>query len=220
MLFNIIANGKLTMEMLLSSIICAIVVVFLCWPVREWAKAFVATKLGDPTPGYQGRLSLNPFVHIDPIGAIAMVLFGIGWGKGDSYNPRYFKNYKRDTALVCLSGPLANIILGFVFFFFFKLFAGVLPVSEFSVYILLILRLVASINVTLAAFHLIPIPPLEASCLLPLVMSSRAYYNLMQYRQYISYGLILLLATGALSTPINFISSIFFKLFDIVTFFL
>ena len=83
-------------------------------PIHEWAHGFVSTKLGDPTPRWQGRLTLNPMAHIDWMGAAGILLFGIGWAKPVQVNARYYKNPKWGMAIVALAGPLSNIIVAFI----------------------------------------------------------------------------------------------------------
>lgn len=102
-------------------IVSALVVIFITLPVHEWAHGFVSSKLGDPTPRYQGRLTLNPMAHFDPIGAAGILLFGIGWAKPVGVNARYYKNPKWGMALVALAGPLANILCAFVSLFLFQI---------------------------------------------------------------------------------------------------
>ncbi|MBP5686588.1 MAG: site-2 protease family protein, partial [Clostridia bacterium] len=92
----------------------AVIVIFLTLPVHEFAHGFIADKLGDPTPRYQGRLTLNPIAHIDPIGALGILLFGIGWAKPVSVNARNFKNPKAGMAITALAGPVSNIIMAFI----------------------------------------------------------------------------------------------------------
>ncbi|MBR4123865.1 MAG: site-2 protease family protein, partial [Clostridia bacterium] len=109
-----ILSGSLGISGAVVYIISSLVVIFLTMPVHEWAHGFAAVKLGDDTPRFQGRLSLNPFAHIDYIGALCILLFGFGWAKPVQVNGRNLRNPKRDMALVALAGPLANIIVAFI----------------------------------------------------------------------------------------------------------
>ena len=113
MLINAI-RGNLTVSELIISIVSCLAVIFFTLPIHEWAHGYVSTKLGDPTPRYQGRLTLNPMAHIDWIGAAALLLFGIGWAKPVQVNARYYKHPKRDMAIVAFAGPLSNIIVAFL----------------------------------------------------------------------------------------------------------
>src|SRR3989304_9414536 len=79
--------------------------------IHEFAHAFIADKLGDPTPGMQGRISLNPLRHLDPIGTLMLILFRFGWGKPVPFDPFNLRHPKRDSAIIALAGPVSNIIL-------------------------------------------------------------------------------------------------------------
>jgi Zn-dependent protease len=137
-------------------IILAVPTILIASTVHEYAHGWVAYKLGDPTAKAAGRLTLNPLKHIDPIGAISMVLFRFGWSKPVPINEYNFERREVDTALTALAGPVSNILLA--------LFVGLVnfvfkpdPNSIFA----LILIVFASINISLAVFNLIPIPPLD-----------------------------------------------------------
>ncbi|MFH1671122.1 MAG: site-2 protease family protein, partial [Patescibacteria group bacterium] len=82
-----------------------IIAILIAISVHEWGHGFVAYKLGDPTAQMDGRLSLNPLAHLDPIGTLMFLIIGFGWAKPVPIDPRYFKNHKRDTTLVALAGP-------------------------------------------------------------------------------------------------------------------
>ena len=97
----------------LTELLARIIVLFTAISIHEFAHGYVAYKLGDPTAKYAGRLKLNPMSHLDPFGAVCMALFGFGWAKPVPVNPMYFKDRKRDNALVALAGPLSNIVLAF-----------------------------------------------------------------------------------------------------------
>ena len=100
-----------------------LIVIFMCIPIHEYAHAWAATKLGDDTPRYQGRLSLNPLAHLDPIGALCIFFIGFGWGKPVQVNPIRFKNYRKGMALTAAAGPISNIIMGLIGIVLYKLSA-------------------------------------------------------------------------------------------------
>ncbi len=106
----------------LTQILARFLVIFSAITVHEYAHGFVSYKLGDPTAKYSGRLSLNPLSHIDPIGALCMIFFRFGWAKPVPINPMYYKNRKRDTAIVSLAGPVANVTLAFLSTILFSLY--------------------------------------------------------------------------------------------------
>ena len=133
--------------------------------VHEFSHAFVADKLGDGTARAQGRLTLNPFYHIDPIGMIFILFAGFGWAKPVQFDMRNLKSPKRDRILIALAGPLSNLILGIVFLFIIKLFFSFLYFLPEALYIILfrLLLYISVINLGLFIFNMLPIPPLDGS---------------------------------------------------------
>ena len=114
MLEMLLSREGFNLQTFLGLLISSAAVIFFTLPVHEWAHGFVATKLGDPTPRYQGRLSLNPLKHIDYVGALCILLVGVGWAKPVQVDMRYFKNPKRDMAITAAAGPLMNLLVSFV----------------------------------------------------------------------------------------------------------
>ena len=188
--------------------ISALIVVFLALPVHEFAHGFIANKLGDPTARLTGRLTLNPFAHIDYFGAAAILIFGFGWAKPVGVNPRYFKNSKVGMALTALAGPVSNIIMAFISLLLLNVFTLVFSFSSNTVtlFIILFFFQFASINISLAVFNLLPVPPLDGSRILGVVLPTRIYFKVMQYERYISLALIFLLYIGVLSVPLSYLS--------------
>lgn len=168
------------------ALITAIPGILIAIAFHEYAHAFVADKLGDDTPRRQGRLTLNPFKHIDVYGMILLLFVGFGWGKPVEVNPNNFKrtiSIKKGNALVSLAGPVMNFILAIIFSIILALylrfgfiFAITNPVGHT---LALIIRYIISINVGLGVFNLIPLPPLDGSKILVALLpeKARAWYT-------------------------------------------
>ena len=209
MLLDAILNpGSFDLADIAVGIFSALAVIFLTMPVHEAAHAWAATKLGDPTPRYQGRLSLNPFNHIDYFGSLCILLFGFGWAKPVQVNPRNFDNPKMGMAITAFAGPLSNLIVAFITAFVFApLYKfAILEQSRILLYIAMFFFYIAQINVSLAVFNLLPVPPLDGSRLLGIVLPDRIYYKIMQYERYIYYAVLILIFVGAFDLPLSFLS--------------
>lgn len=171
--------------------------------IHEYSHAWSADRLGDPTPRLQGRLTLNPLAHLDPLGTIALLLIHFGWGKPVQFDPYNLENPKRDSALISLAGPASNLALATIFS---------LALNYLSLPYLLVALLysLVSINIILAIFNLIPVYPLDGekilTGLLPPRMASE-YQSIM--RQYGTIILIfMLLPIGGVSPVSALISPI------------
>jgi len=158
---------------------------------HEFAHAFVADRLGDPTPRAMGRLSLNPLVHLDLLGTLFFVIFGFGWARPVPVNPRNFADPRRGMLQVALAGPLANVTLAFVVGALLRvpdLPGGALAAAALSTLIW--------INVILAIFNLIPIPPLDGSRIVESLLVGRQALTYAQLQPYGTVLLLVLLYTG------------------------
>lgn len=144
--------------------------------VHEASHAISANKLGDDTARLLGRTSLNPLVHLDTIGTIFLFLAGFGWGKPVPVNPSKFKNPIRDEVVVALSGPTSNIVLALFFGIILRFFS-----QYFSNPLNLLITIIVTINLRLAIFNLLPLPPLDGSKLLQIFIPFNQYLKLQQY---------------------------------------
>ena len=183
---------------------------------HEFARGFIADRLGDPTARNLGKLTLNPLKHLDPIGTLCMILFHFGWTRPIPINSRNFKKPRRDMALVAISGPIMNLLLAFVGLLVFRILIATCgvklitsnPLAYSNSVLTAALSFVSffvSINASLAIFHLLPIPPLAGSRLLMLALPPRAHMWVAQNERYIALVLLVLLWIRALDKPLGFL---------------
>lgn len=196
-------SGRMDFASVIIYILSSLAVIFLTLPIHEFAHGFAATKLGDPTPRFQGRLTLNPFAHIDYFGALCILLFGFGWAKPVGVNAYNFKSPKRDMAITAFAGPLSNLAVALISLFLFNLIGLFINTVGILFYIARFFLYIAFINVSLAVFNLIPVPPLDGSRVLFAVLPDKYYFKIMKYERYIYFGMILLIVTGVLDAPLS-----------------
>lgn len=200
----------------LLSLLVSVPGLLLCLSLHEAAHGYTAYRLGDPTAKNAGRLTLDPLKHLDPVGTICLLFFHVGWAKPVPVNTRYFKNPRRDTALVSLAGPVSNFLLAAVLLFVrqFLIFSSVMPVYVLG----LMVHYAAIMSIGLGVFNLIPVPPLDGSKILFAFLPWQQAAKYAKYEQYIQFGLLVLLFVGVLDVPLDFcISHIYSWLSALVT---
>ena len=197
--------------------VISILFVILCiLPLHELAHAWVANKLGDPTAKLEGRLTFNPLASVDPMGALALLLFGFGWAKPVPVDSRYFRKPKRDMAMTALAGPVSNLLAAFVGAVLVAVMEAFSPYNGFTNFVYNVLWYYVVVNISLAVFNLIPMPPLDGSRIVAAFLSDRAMYTYYRYQNLFVMVMFLLLLSGALSGPLataqTFFANIIFSL--------
>lgn len=188
-------------------------------PIHEYAHAVAAKRMGDNTAENLGRLTLNPLAHIDPIGALFLILFGFGWAKPVPINARNFENYKKGIALTSLAGPLSNLICAAIGIFAYRMCLNVYFMTQTEVleYVCIALQIFSSINLSLCVFNMIPVHPLDGAKIFSGILPSKVNAYLYKYQRQIYLVFIVLVFAGAISGPmgwiINKIFNLFWKLF-------
>ena len=167
--------------------------------VHELAHGLVADRLGDPTARLQGRLTLNPIPHIDPLGALAFIIAGFGWAKPVPVNAYNLRHPLRDMALVAAAGPVSNFVLAFAGLLAFRLLPPIEAMPFLLVPIKQMIRFVFLFNVGLGVFNLIPLPPLDGGHFLPYFLPRASWGAIHKLEQYGPIILIVAVMSGATS---------------------
>ena len=191
-------------------------VLMTCLPVHEFAHAVVADKLGDKTARNQGRLTINPFAHLEIFGSLMLIFAGVGWAKPVPVNPGRFKNPKWGMALTAAAGPISNILLAIIFASAFIVVAytgSFHPTHD----IFFALELMIIVNLTLAVFNLLPVPPLDGSRIIGVVLPDHIYFGVMKYERFIMIAVIILVFTGMLTGVLFFLVGHMFRFVVFVT---
>ncbi len=203
-----LGDGRLTFDEFLTlifSFLSYAMIILVALPVHELAHGLMADKLGDNTARWNGRLTMNPFAHMDPIGTVMIFLLGFGYAKPVPVNPRNFRNYKTGMLLTALAGPLSNLLMAFVSLATLRLVYAIVPVGILYSILNIFLVTFAQINVGLAIFNLLPIPPLDGFRIVANVLPARWTYFVDRYQMMITFGVMLLIFSGALDLPLQFL---------------
>lgn len=183
-------------------------------PLHEFAHAKVAALLGDDTPERSGRLTLNPFAHIDIFGVIALLLMGIGWAKPVPVSPGRCKKVKPKLAmlLISIAGPLSNLFLAFIGMIIFRIIWAnnyeliLTGKDSFELYIYYAAYYFTSMNISLTVFNLLPIPPFDGSRIFLAFLPAKLYFKIMKYERIIFGVMFVLLIVGVFNIPLGFLS--------------
>ena len=187
--------------------------VLLCLTVHETCHGLAAYALGDPTAKSMHRLSLNPLHHIDWFGLFMMFAAGFGWAKPVPVDPRYFKKPKEGMALTALAGPVSNFLLALLLMFISTMIYLYAPYSAaLDVLFTFCLYTAAPLSIGLGLFNLIPIPPLDGSKVIAVLLPDQTYVKLMRYERY---GMLLLLALSLLGISGGFISGAIMRVYEV-----
>ena len=228
MLLDLLLTGDIKGAII--SFLLSVPIIILILSVHEYAHGVVAKKLGDPTAESLGRLTLNPIKHIDPIGFVMFLIVGVGYAKPVPINSRYFKQPKRDMAIVGAAGPLANLAMALIFTFLIKLMFLLVPFLPSTLpawtptalsYLYNILYLGVFYNLAFMLFNLIPVPPLDGSRILYAFLPMKALIWFQRYEQYVFWGVLgaflifSFLNINIISIIVRFIMQLLFKLFFI-----
>lgn len=203
MLFNALRSGNFSSAIII--LLYSLLGVMVAMTVHEWAHAFAAYKLGDPTAKNLGRMSLDPLKHMDPIGTICLVLFGFGWARPVMVNPRNLKNYRRDDAIISLAGPIMNLLTAFLFLGIYFLVLFTFGITNEIV--INILNYIISINLGLGIFNLIPIPPLDGFHVINSIFIRKSFKVVEFLQRYGFIILIVLLASGVLTNIMTIVEN-------------
>lgn len=190
--------------------------VLFCLTVHETCHGLAALALGGPTAKRQHRLSLNPLRHIDWFGLLMMLVAGFGWARPVPVNPNYFKKPRQGMALTALAGPASNLLLALLLLIPARLIYTYAHYSVFNQTALDFLTSTAALSIGLGLFNLIPIPPLDGSKVLAVLLPERAYRWLMRYERFGIFALWLLVALGVggryMSLAIRWVYTLFCRI--------
>ncbi len=231
--FRIFTGDGNSIELIMKLLVRVFVIICVL-PIHEFAHAFIADKLGDNTARLKGRLTLYPFAHVDPIGAVMTLLCGFGFAKAVPVNMRNFRkkrknntqdniymlgsdtvydpaHAKRCMAAVAFAGPISNLIMAFISMILLNVVTLMSYYIGADLFLLmqiltLFFSFCASININLAVFNLLPIPPLDGSRIISVILPDKIYFNIMKYERVIMIVIMVLLFTGILTTPLSILS--------------
>ena len=181
--------------------------------IHEYAHAKAADVMGDFTPRMTGRLTLNPMAHIDPIGLIMLLVVRFGWAKPVMINARNFRNWRQGELLVAVAGPVANLIVAFISLL---AMAVLFKLGMFSEGVRLVLSMMVLFNINFAIFNMLPLPPLDGSKVLMVLLPGRLAYKLMSLELYSFIILIFLMMTPFLTMILIPLQRLVLSVFNLI----
>jgi len=232
MIFDIISNPAPIN--IVITVFSYLIMFILATPFHECAHGYMAKWLGDPTAAEHGRLTMNPIKHMDLMGTIGLLVFGVGWAKPVPVSPRRARKaptMKVAMALTAAAGPLSNFLLALIFILLMKILVVLCPgnvlVYDYSVasttigYLVVALNMIANINLRIGVFNLImPIPPFDGSRIILSFLPTELYFKIMRYERYILIIVLVLLSSNILAIPFGAVSSFLYNGIDFITSFI
>ena len=204
----------------ISDIIYLAIGVILSMSIHEVAHGLVSYWMGDPTAKLEGRLSLNPFKHIDWAGLVCLLFFGFGWAKPVPIDSRYYKDAKTGIIWTSFAGPVANFLLSFICVFLFYALYKFAPQFIFTAagnFISSVLSYTGLISTGFGIFNLIPIPPLDGSKVVFSFLPDDKYYKFIEGAPWMNFLFIALIFTGVLNSPLGMLRAQMIRFFEMVT---
>ena len=225
MLISLIRSGNANLLTVIIYIISILLTIFLVLPLHECAHGFVAYKLGDDTAKRAGRITLNPLAHINYVGAALMLLIGFGWAEPVPVDARNFKNPKAGMAITALAGPVSNllaaIVAGFLSNLFYFLYVKGAGIEIFGIsllaYLLMFFEFLISINIGLAVFNFLPVPPLDGSKILMAFLPNKAIRWILERQGTISMILFIVIMMGGFNGILGVFDDVFYKFISWLT---
>lgn len=207
---------------IMQTLIARVIVLMTAIPIHEYAHAWAAEKMGDQTARYYRRLSLNPFDHIDPIGALMILLLGIGFARPVPINSMNFRDSKVGTVVTSLAGPASNVLMALLSLIAAKLLRLAYIATHISLLagVFRVMMFMVSINLSLAVFNLLPLPPLDGWHAVCPLLPRDVYWRIQPYENQLVWLVLLLVWIGALDGIISIFVTVLFRLLDTVTFFI
>ncbi len=232
MLFDILNSGGDILNIVVT-VFSYLIIILIAFPIHESSHALMAKLLGDNTAANQGRITLNPLKHLDPLGTIGMLVFGLGWAKPVPVQPHRARKVpmRAAMALTAAAGPVSNVIVSLVVMIIAKILIILMPgdvfvqfgtslygVADYTVgYIVLSLGMIININLFLGAFNLLPIPPFDGSRIFLSFLPNKLYFGIMQYEEIIKLVILALMFSGKLSLPFTMLANLIYSGLDAIT---